>query len=321
MWETGYICTGMRQMPPECTIDLKWQEQMEEEYKLSKKARFKKSLPAATANGPVSLWMIIFVLLPLLYIIFLSFMRRDVYGGIVYDFNFDNYALMFQPMYLKVISKSLWLAFMTTVICLLAGYPLAYWIAGKPSKTAGKLLMLVMIPYWTSSLVRLYSVNLLAMPNGFVNLFLLKIGIISQPLDFLFSDTIVVLGLLVAMLPFSVLPLYASIEKLDMSLLEASSDLGAKPAVTFFKITVPQTMPGIVGCVLLVFIPSLGMYYVPEILGGGKVMLIGTLVKNQFLVTKDWPFGASIAILLIMITLAMLWIYTRFAKLDDLEVA
>jgi len=294
---------------------------MEQAYKLSRKTKFKKILPVFSTSGPVSAWMIIFVMLPLLYIIFLSFMKRDVYGGIVYEFNFDNYLLMFQPMYLKVITKSLWLAFLTTIICLFAGYPLAYWIAGKPSKTAAKLLMLVMIPYWTSSLIRLYSVNLLAMPNGFINLFLLKLGIISEPLDLLFNDIVVVIGLLVAMLPFSVLPLYASIEKLDRSLLEASGDLGAKPAVTFFRITIPQTMPGIVGCVLLVFIPSLGMYYVPEILGGGKVMLIGTLVKNQFLVTKDWPFGASIAILLIIITLAMLWIYTRFAKLDDLKIS
>ena len=149
---------------------------------------------------------------------------------------------------------------------------------------------------------------------------MLKLGIISEPINFLFSDGIVIVGLLIAMLPFSVLPLYSSIEKLDKSLLEASKDLGAKPAKTFFKVTVPLTMPGIVGCVLLVFIPSLGMYYVPEMLGGGKVMLIGTLIKNQFLMTKNWPFGASLAILLILITLAMMWIYTRVGKLDDLEV-
>ena len=180
--------------------------------------------------------------------------------------------------------------------------------------------MLVMIPYWTSSLVRLYSLNLLAMPNGFLNVFLMKLHIISEPLDILYSDTMVIFGLLTAMLPFSVLPLYSSIEKLDKSLIEASKDLGANSVTTFRKVTIPQTMPGIVGCVLLVFIPSLGMYYVPEMLGGGKVMLVGTLVKNQFLVTKNWPFGASLAILLIMITLAMMWIYTRVGKLDDLEV-
>ncbi len=282
--------------------------------------RMKKSLPAAVTAGPVSIWMIIFVMLPLIYVLVISFMSRDVYGGIEANFTFDNYKEMFQPLYLKVIWKSLKLAFLTTVICLIAGYPLAYWIASKPSKTAAKLLMLVMIPYWTSSLVRLYSINLLAMPNGFLNLALMKLHIISEPLDILYSDGIVILGLLVAMLPFSVLPLYSSIEKLDRSLIEASKDLGANSITTFRKVTIPQTMPGIVGCILLVFIPSLGMYYVPEMLGGGKVMLIGTLVKNQFLMTKNWPFGASLAILLILITLAMMWIYTRVGKLDDLEV-
>ena len=182
------------------------------------------------------------------------------------------------------------------------------------------MLMLVMIPYWTSSLVRLYGANLLAMPNGFLNTALMRLHIISEPLDLLYSDTMVLMGLLIACLPFSVLPLYSSIEKLDKSLIEASKDLGARPVQTFFKVIVPQTMPGIIGCIILVFIPAMGMYYVPDVMGGGKVMLIGTLVKNQFLVTKNWPFGASMAILLIFITLAILWIYTRFNKLEDLEV-
>ncbi len=285
-----------------------------------KKSFLKRNLPVVSTAGPISIWMIIFVMLPLLYILFISFMSRDVYGNIEYTFTTDNYKEMIQPLYLKVIWKSLKLAFLTTVICLVVGYPLAYYIASKPSKLAAKLLMLVMIPYWTSSLVRLFSINQLGMPNGFLNLLLLKLGIVSEPVDFLFSDGIVIMGLLTAMLPFSVLPLYSSIEKLDKSLLEASKDLGANPAKTFIKVTIPLTMPGIVGCVLLVFIPSLGMYYVPEMLGGGKVMLIGTLIKNQFLMTKNWPFGASLAILLILITLAMMWIYTRVGKLDELEV-
>lgn len=277
-------------------------------------------MPIFATAGPVSFWMLLFVLLPLIYVFVISFMTRTQYGGIEYSFTFDNYKEMFNPLYLKVIWKSLKLAFFTTVICLVVGYPLAYWIASKPSKMAAKMLMLVMIPYWTSSLVRLFSINLLVMPNGLLNAFLLKLHLISEPLDVLYSDGVVMLGLLVAMLPFSVLPLYSSIEKMDKSLIEASKDLGANAITTFRKVTIPQTMPGIVGCTLLVFIPSLGMYYVPEMLGGGKVMLVGTLIKNQFLVTKNWPFGASLAILLILITLAMMWLYTRIGKLDDLEV-
>lgn len=278
------------------------------------------TLPALFMAGPVSFWMLFFVLLPLMYVIFISFMARDSYGGVEYSFTLDNYKAILQPIYLKVIWKSLKLAFITTVICLLIGYPLAYYIARKPYKVAAKLLILIMIPFWTNSLVRLYSINLIGQPNGFLSKFLMNIGMITKPLDILYTDGIVVVGLLISMLPFAVLPLYASIEKLDKAYLEASSDLGAKPAVTFFRVTVPLTLPGIVASIILVFIPSLGMYYVPETLGGGKVMLIGNLIRNQFLVTKNWPFGASLSILLILITLLMLWLYNKVAKTDELEV-
>lgn len=277
-------------------------------------------IPALTMAGPVTFWMMVFVLLPLVYVVFISFMQRNTFGGIDYHFTTANYTEILQPVYLKVIWKSIKLAFLTTAICILIGYPLAYYIARKPSKLAAKLLMLIMIPFWTNTLVRLYSINLIGQPNGFLSSFLMKIGMISKPLDILYSDGIVVVGLLISMLPFAILPLYASIEKLDKAYLEASSDLGARPAVTFWRVTVPLTLPGIVASVILVFIPSLGMYYVPEALGGGKVMLIGSLIRNQFLVTKNWPFGASLSILLVLITLLMLWLYTRIAKLDEMEV-
>jgi spermidine/putrescine transport system permease protein len=292
-----------------------------EDSSLARRRNLKRNtLPALTMAGPVTFWMLVFVLLPLVYVVVISFMQRDVYGGIDYHFTVSNYTEILQPVYLKVIWKSIKLAFFTTVICLLIGYPLAYYIARKPSKLAAKLLMLVMIPFWTNTLVRLYSFNLIGQPNSFFNKFLMDIGLISKPLEILYTDGIVIVGLLISMLPFAILPLYASIEKLDKSYLEASSDLGAKPAVTFWRITVPLTLPGIVASVLLVFIPSLGMYYVPEALGGGKVMLIGSLIRNQFLVTKNWPFGASLSILLVLITLVMLWLYTRIARMDDMEV-
>lgn len=288
---------------------------------LEKRRNLKRNtLPALTMAGPVTFWMMVFVLLPLVYVVVISFMKRDAFGGIEYDFTVANYLEILQPVYLKVIWKSMKLAFLTTAICILIGYPLAYYIARKPSKMAAKLLMLVMIPFWTNTLVRLYSINLIGQPNGFLSNFLMNAGIIAKPLDILYSDGIVVVGLLISMLPFAILPLYASIEKLDKAYLEASSDLGAKPAVTFCRITIPLTFPGIVASIILVFIPSLGMYYVPEALGGGKVMLIGSLIRNQFLVTKNWPFGASLSILLVLITLVMLWLYTRIARLDDMEV-
>ncbi|MDD2484670.1 MAG: ABC transporter permease subunit [Eubacteriales bacterium] len=289
--------------------------------RLTKRRHFKRNTaPALAMAGPVTFWMLFFVLLPLLYVIFISFMSRDLYGGIAFEFTTENYTNMLKPVYLNVIWQSIKLAFFTTLICLLIGYPFAYYIARKPSKVAAKLLMLIMIPFWTNSLVRLYSLGLLAAPKGFINIVLQKLGLISEPLQMLHTNGIVVVGLLISMLPFAVLPLYASIEKLDKSYLEASSDLGARPAVTFWKVTVPLTLPGIVASIILVFIPSLGMYYVPETLGGGKIMLIGNLIRNQFLVTRNWPFGASLSILLILITLFMLWFYTRVARLDELEV-
>lgn len=286
----------------------------------SKRNMKRNTIPALTMAGPVTFWMLVFVLLPLFYVIFISFMKRDVFGGIEYSFTLMNYAEILQPVYLNVIWKSLKLAFFTTAICLLLGYPLAYYIARKPSRLATKLLMLVMIPFWTNTLVRLYSISLIGQPNGFLSNFLMNIGILSKPLDVLYSEGLVVVGLLISMLPFAVLPLYASIEKLDKAYLEASSDLGAKPIVTFLRITIPLTFPGIVASIILVFIPSLGMYYVPEALGGGKVMLIGSLIRNQFLVTKNWPFGASLSLLLVFMTLVMLLLYTRIAKLDEMEV-
>jgi len=291
---------------------------MDETIRTKRMSRVRRNAPVIATAGPVSFWMIVFVLLPMIYVVVISFMSRNVYGGIDYSFTLSNYREMLEPLYMKVIWKSLKLAVLTTVLCLLLGYPLAYYIAGKPSRTAAKLIMLVMIPYWTNSLVRLYSYNLLGATNGPINNFLLKIGAVEVPIDLFYSDSIVIVGLLTAMLPFSVLPLYTSIEKLDHSLIEASKDLGANSFTTFRKVTIPLTMPGIVGCVLLVFIPSLGMYYVPEALGGGKVMLIGSLIRNQFLVTKNWPFGASLAILMILMTLVLMWIYTRIASLDDL---
>lgn len=287
---------------------------------IQRRNRKRNSIPALAMAGPVSFWMIFFVVLPLIYVVAISFMSRNSYGGIEYTFTINNYKELLDPLYLKIIWKSGVLSFKTTVLCLLIGYPLAYYIAKQPSKKAAKLIILIMIPFWTSSLVRLYSWLLMFQPNSFFNHFLMRIGLISEPIDILYTNGLILIGMFSAMLPFAVLPLYSSIEKLDKSLLEASKDLGAKPVTTFWRVTIPMTGPGIFSSVILVFIPSLGLYTVPEVLGGGKIMLIGNLIRNQFIQTKNWPFGASIAILLIIITLFMLFLYTRIASLDDMEV-
>ena len=288
---------------------------------MNRKNNFKKNtLPAIAMAGPVSLWMILFVALPMLFIIYISFMSRGVFGGVVYEFSTDSYKTLLDSVYFKVIVKSIRAAFITTVLCLLAGYPFAYYIAKQPKEKASKLIMLIMIPFWTNSLMRLNSWLLLFQTSGPVNSILQSTGIVDAPVGFVYTDGLVMLGMITNMLPFAVLPMYSSIEKLSKSLLEASADLGASRRETFFNITLPLTFPGIFSSIILVFIPSLGIYTVTDMLGGGKVLYIGNIIKNQFGAIRNWPLGAALSVLLIVITGLLIFIYTRFAKIEDMEV-
>ena len=280
----------------------------------------RKTIPALAQAGPVSIWMILFVTLPMLFIIYISFMSRGVFGDVVYQFSLERYQTLLDATYFKVILKSLKAALLTTVLCLGLGYPFAYYIARKPPEVASRLIMLIMIPFWTNSLMRLNSWLLLFQTSGPVNNFLQWTGLVDRPITFIYTDGLVVLGLITNMLPFAVLPLYSSIEKLQKSLLEASADLGATPSQTFFKVTLPLTFPGIFSAIILVFIPSLGIYTVSDILGGGKVLYIGNIIKNQFGSIRNWPLGAALSVLLLVITGLLIFIYTRFAKIEDMEV-
>ena len=280
----------------------------------------RKTIPALAQAGPVSIWMILFVTLPMLFIIYISFMSRGVFGDVVYQFSLESYQTLLDATYFKVILKSLKAALLTTVLCLGLGYPFAYYIARKPPEVASRLIMLIMIPFWTNSLMRLNSWLLLFQTSGPVNNFLQWTGLVDRPITFIYTDGLVVLGLITNMLPFAVLPLYSSIEKLQKSLLEASADLGATPSQTFFKVTLPLTFPGIFSAIVLVFIPSLGIYTVSDILGGGKVLYIGNIIKNQFGSIRNWPLGAALSVLLLVITGLLIFIYTRFAKIEDMEV-
>lgn len=280
----------------------------------------KTTLPALAMAGPVSLWMILFVTLPMLYIIYISFMARGVFGDVVYEFSLKSYETLLDATYFKVIVKSIRAALITTVLCLLVGYPFAYYIAKKPKEVASRLIMLIMIPFWTNSLMRLNSWLLLFQTSGPVNKFLLSAGFIDAPMSFVYTDGLVLVGMITTMLPFAVLPMYSSIEKLSNSLLEASADLGASRRTTFFNITLPLTFPGIFSSIILVFIPSLGIYTVTDMLGGGKVLYIGNIIKNQFGAIRNWPLGAALSVLLIVITGLHIFIYTRFANIEDMEV-
>ena len=277
-------------------------------------------LPMIAQAGPVSLWMILFVTIPMLFIVFISFMTRGTFGGVEYVPTLESYKTLADVIYLNVILKSLRVAFVTTITCLLLGYPFAYFIARKPADVASRLIMLLMIPLWTNSLMRLNAWMLLFQTNGPVNKALLATGLIDKPITFIYTDGLVLLGLITNFLPFAVLPLYASIEKLQKSTLEASADLGAKPSVTFLRVSLPLTFPGILSAIILTFIPALGTYTITDMLGGGKVLYIGNIIKNQFGTIRNWPLGAALSVLLLLITALLIFLYSRFASIEDMEV-
>ena len=277
-------------------------------------------LPMIAQAGPVSLWMILFVTVPMLFIIFISFMTRGTFGGVEYTPTLTSYKTLADVIYLNVILKSLRVAVVTTVVCLLLGYPFAYYIARKPADVASRLIMLLMIPLWTNSLMRLNAWMLIFQTNGPVNNFMLNHHMIEKPFTFIFTDGLVLLGLITNYLPFAVLPMYSSIEKLEKPILEASADLGAKPVETLLKVTLPLTFPGIFSAIILTFIPALGTYVITDMLGGGKVLYIGNIIKNQFGTIRNWPLGAALSVLLLVITALMIFIYSRFARVEDMEV-
>lgn len=277
-------------------------------------------LPAIAQAGPVSVWMVLFVTVPMLFIIYISFMSRGTFGGVEYTSTLTSYETLADVTYFAVILKSLQVAVVTTAVCLLLGYPFAYYIARKSADVASRLIMLLMIPLWTNSLMRLNAWMLLFQTNGPVNKALLALGIVQSPVKFIYTDGLVLLGLITNFLPFAVLPMYSSIEKLQKAMLEASADLGATPATTFRKVTLPLTFPGIFSAIILTFIPALGTYTITDMLGGGKVLYIGNIIKNQFGTIRNWPLGAALSVLLLLITALLIFLYSRFAKIEDMEV-
>ncbi|MGN1183338.1 MAG: ABC transporter permease [Faecalibacillus sp.] len=269
------------------------------------------TLPALTMVSPVTLWLILLVAVPLIYVGIMSFCSIDQYYNVTYQLTFANFQRLFDPNYMKIYGQSILIAFFTTVICIFIGYPFAYMIARTKSKYKKLLYMLVIIPFWTNSLIRIYGWRTFLGTNGWLNMLLLKIGLISQPIQFLYKIPTTVFGMVYCLLPFMILPLYTAIEKLDTSLLEASSDLGAKPAKTFLNIILPLTSSGIFSGSIMVFIPCLGYFFVSDILGGGNSDVIGNLIERQFQSGNNWPLGAALSIILIIITLVLVTIYQK----------
>jgi spermidine/putrescine transport system permease protein len=276
-------------------------------------------LPLLVTVGPVSAWMIFLVAVPFIYVFIMSFMNKGAYGGVVLGFTLNNFMQVFDPLYLKVFGQSLLISAFTTIICILIAYPFTYFIAQKTTIKKTVFMAMVIVPFLVSSLIRLFGwINLLR-KDGIVNSLLLKWGLIQEPLQLVYNTTGVMIGLVYMLLPFMILPLYSSIEKLDKSLLEACSDLGAKPVTAFFKVTLPLTMPGVFAGSILVFIPALGYFFVTDLLGGNKTQVIGNIIRNQFITARNWPLGSAISIFLIIITLLLVWLYQKSGgSMDDL---
>ncbi|PHM60567.1 binding-protein-dependent transport system inner membrane protein [Xenorhabdus stockiae] len=270
-------------------------------------------------TGIVS-WLMLFVFLPNLMIIGTSFLTRDDANLVQMVFSLDNYSRLFDPLYAEVLIHSLNMAVIATLCCLVIGYPFAFFLARMPKKLRPLMLFLLILPFWTNSLIRIYGLKMFLSTRGYMNDFLLWTGIIEKPLRLMYTPEAVVLGLVYILLPFMVMPLYSSIEKLDKPCLEAARDLGAGKLQTFIRIIIPLTMPGIVAGCLLVLLPAMGLFYVSDLMGGAKNLLIGNVIKSQFLNIRDWPFGAATSICLTLVMGIMLWVYYRAAKLLNKKV-
>lgn len=269
--------------------------------------------------GPGLTWLAIFLLIPLLLIFVYSLFQRGTYGGVVFDFTLRNYERLISSLVLRIFLNSLWIALVTTVLALLLGYPAAYFIATSPARWRTPLLVLIILPFWTSYLIRTYAWIVLLNREGLVSRLLLSIGIIDQPLQLLYNDIAIIIGLLYGYLPFMVLPLYASIERLNPELREASADLGATPVKTFLTVTLPLTLTGVITGAIFVFVPSLGNFFVPELLGGGQRIMIGNLITNQFLKARDWPYGSAMAFVLMALIMLVLLFQARMANRSQVE--
>jgi len=280
---------------------------------------------------PTWLTLGVFFLLPLAILFVISFAQRGTYGSLKPIENLwqyvasgkvlANYARSLHPIYLQIFWRSVWMAIVTTALCLAISYPVAYYIAViAPPGRRNFLLGLAVIPFWTSFLIRTYAWMFLLRTEGLINQVLLSTGLITKPLELLYNNFSVLIGLVYGEIPFMILPLYASLEKLDLSLLEASADLGAPRASTFLRVTIPMTMPGIAAGIILVFVPSLGQFIVSDLLGGARTILAGNLIQNQFAVARNKPFGSAVAFELTAAVLALLFVYALYTKKKGQDV-
>ena len=270
-----------------------------------------KRLAVLASVGPYAAETLLLVVLPLLYVCLMSIMTRPSYGGVEFTVSFNGYRALFEKAYLVAIWNSVRMSLVSTVIILLVSYPMAYMLSRCSRRVASNLIILMMIPYFTNSLIRLYSYITLFNTKGILTGILARLGM-TWSADFLYSESAVVLGLVYVCIPYAVLPMYSSIERLDKALLEASYDLGAGRVKTFFRITLPMTMPGVYAAAII-------NYFVADVLGGSKTLLIGNLIKDQFMSSRNWPLGSALSVFLIAGTMILVYLYARVSRADVME--
>jgi len=272
----------------------------------------KKDRATTLLVAPMVIWTVLFVGVTMGYVLLISFLKRAPEGiGFIWEFTLDNYKNLLRPDYLQVLWESIKLALETTVFCVLLGYPFGYCMARASKKWRNILMLLVIVPFWTNALIRVYGWKILLMGDGIINNFLQWLGLIDRPLKLLNTYGAGLLGMVYALIPFMILPTYSAVEKMDWSLVEAARDMGASRARAFLTITLPMTASGLLSGCVLVFVPAIGLFFMSDLLGGSMELYVGNLVRDQLLKARDWPFAAAISVVLLVLVSAILYAYRR----------
>ena len=283
--------------------------------KPSKKA--KKTSPGWPVVIPLYIFTLLFVVGPLVYVIVLSFLSRAEVWGVVPEFTFKNYANIIEPVYLTTFWESIKLACITTATVMLLGYPFGYFMAKLTAKWKNRTLLLLMLPFGVSSLLRLYGWIIIFRAGGVLDKLLMTLSITEEPLKLLYTYPAVVVGMVYALLPFMILSVYSSAEKLDFGLVEAARDLGASPMQAFLTVSLKLTVPGLLSGIVLTFVPSMGLFFIADILGGNKVVLVGNVIQEQLMKAHNWPFAAALSVVLLMLTTLMLFLSRRLSSAES----
>lgn len=284
-----------------------------------KRKKKKRSISSILMVLPLYLFTLVFIAGPLLYMVVLSFQKRSETWGVLNEFTLKNYTDILEPIYLRTFAESFKLAFLVTLLVILIGYPFGYFMAKLSARWKQRMSTLLMIPFWVSSLLRLYGWIIIFRANGVLDKLLMGLHITQGPLRLLYTYPAVVVGMVYALTPFMIFSVYSSAEKLDWSLVEASRDLGATAWQAFRTVSLKLTLPGLLSGVVLTFIPSMGLFFIAEIMGGNKIVLVGNLIQDQLMKARNWPFAAALSVVLTILTSIMIRLYRSITKVKDLE--